>query len=343
MRITEELLRELALLEVNERTILSVYVDLRLGWERAEELFEREAARLEPALTNDEREFFQVSMEFFREFFVSERDEGFHGPGFAYFSDLGAGYSRGIELTTYPKALLAIDDQAIILPLALELDEFEPVGVIMADASGARILISAGNILDEGDSIRTKIHHLSKVGGWSQMRYQRRRDKQIGHFARDVADAADRIFRAEKVNRILMAGRDRILTSIEEELPKKWRDAIIDTIRWELNSSDNEFVRKIAPSLIEAERKQESEILGRFIGEYRRDGLAVAGAERTLAALRLGQVDILILDTDLDAELTEELTSLAEACSAYVEFIPAQNPTMSQFGGVGALLRYRTD
>ncbi|RKZ29618.1 hypothetical protein DRQ36_08095, partial [bacterium] len=129
--------------------------------------------------------------------------------------------------------------------------------------------------------------------------------------------------------------------AVETELAKRGREAIIDKISWDLDARDDEFVRKIAPILVEAERRQETALLERFIAEYRRKGLAVAGIENTISALKLGQVDTLIIEKDIEPELAEELSSLAETISAHVEFIPQGNDIIAKSGGVGALLRYK--
>lgn len=343
MRISKELLRELASLEQAGRTIVSAYLNLRLGWDKAEEELRTEIERLKPALTSEEAEFFDTSTEFIFDYFEKQRENNFAGPALAFFIDFGEGYSTGVELTIPHKTSVSADNQAIIMPLAMELDEYEPVGVIMADASGARISISSGSILDDIHAIDVKIHHLSKVGGWSQMRYQRRRDKQILHFAKDVAEAAVEIFREEKVNRILLAGRDRMVSAVEAELPQKWREMAVESIKWDLAVSDDEFMRKIAPALVRAEREQEEKILALFISEYRRGGLAKAGLNQVEKALELGQVDTLIVDSDLDSAILEELVSKAQTISAYVEFVPPRNAELTKLGGVGALLRYSLD
>jgi len=343
MYVSKELLRELASLEQTGRTIISAYINLRLGWDRAEEELREEIERLGPVLTSEEKEYFNTSVEFIFDYFEKQRESNFNGPAMAFFIDLGEGYSTGVELTIPHKTSVSADNQAIIMPLAMELDEFEPVGVIIADASGARISISAGKVIDDMHAIDVKIHHLSKVGGWSQMRYQRRRDKQILHFAKDVADAAVEIFSNQKVNRILLAGRDRILTAIESELPQKWRKMVVETIKWDLAVSDDEFILKIAPALVRAEREQEQQILARFLSEYRRGGLAKAGIIHVQKALELGQVDTLIVDQDIDSALLEELVSKAQTISAFVEFVPPRNAKLAKFGGVGALLRYSLD
>ncbi|RKZ28220.1 hypothetical protein DRQ36_10770, partial [bacterium] len=205
MFISEELLRKLSRLAETDRTVLSVYLDTSRGWEHAEKFIETETERLLPALDDNEREYVEVSLSFLSDYIKKKKSGGFDGPGIAFFADLGADFTGGIELTVPPEPLFAVDNEAHILQLALELDEYEPVGIIMADASGARILITAGKIIEDNESLRTKIHHLSKVGGWSQMRYQRRRDKQVKKFAQEVAGAADNIFRQIGIGRILMA------------------------------------------------------------------------------------------------------------------------------------------
>ncbi len=341
MKITEELLRDLARLAETDRSVLSSYIDLRTGWDKAESALEKRAKKLRPLLTDNEKEYFDVSLSLLQEYLDEKKSTGYDGYGLAYFADIGADYSAGIELNGAVEQLLAVDDEAIIAPLALQLDEYEPVGVIMADGSGARIFIVSGQRIDEEGSLKTKIHHLSKVGGWSQMRYQRRRDNEIGHFAKETVAAAEAIFQREGVKRIIFAGRDRILKAIEEELPKQWRDAKVDILKWDLDSPDDEFLSRVRPAIERAEREQEKRVLDRFVGELRRGGLAMAGAEAVLAALALGQVDTLILNFSVERELTEELTSLAEAMSAHVEFVPSGNDVLDSAGGVGALLRYK--
>jgi len=341
MHVTEELLRELAGLAQTERNVMSAYIPTRGDWDAVKDFVEKEKKRIMPLLTTAEVEYFDVSLSLMMDYIHKKSGKGYRGPGLAFFADIGADYTKGIELTIPQRGFIAIDDEAIILPLALELDEYEPVGVIMADAAGARVLIVAGKVIDDADSMRTKIHHLSKVGGWSQMRYQRRREKQVKHFAKDVAQAAAEAFNEAKVKRILLAGRERIILSVEEILPKHLREKIIARVPWDLDAADNQFIRKVAPIFEQAEREQEKRILERFLAELRRHELAVAGIDDTQKALEYGQVDTLLLDKSIDRELAERLASLAEAIDAHVEFIPPGNDLLKSVGGIGAMLRYK--
>jgi len=343
VHISEDLLRELASLAETDHTVLSAYIETDGNWDKVDALIEKENKRLMPLLNKNESEYFDVSLSLLRDYINGKSAKGYNGPGLAFFADIGADFTKGVELSVPPrKSFFALDDEAIIAPLALELDEYEPVGVIMADASGARILTVAGKVIDDAETIRAKIHHLCKVGGWSQMRYQRRRDKQVKHFSKEIAFAVDKIFTDDKIKRILLAGRDRILQSIENELSTKWRDAIIGRIAWDLDAADDEFIRKVAPIFESFEREQEKNIIEKFAAELRKNGLAIAGMENTKTALEYGQVDTLLIQNNIEQKLTEELTSLAEATSSHVEFVLSDSEILSRYEGIGAILRYKS-
>ena len=338
----EELLRELAQLADSERSILSAYLTLDQGWEKVERFVSQEVRKLTPLLEAQEKEYFQTSVSLLSEYIKDKKRSGFKGPGLAFFVDLGTDYMKGVELAMPVEPLLAVDKEAVIHPLALQHDEYEPVGVIMIDAQCARVLIVAGRSIDDMDRFCKKIHHLSKVGGWSQMRYQRRRLKQVKHFARDVVEKADAIFDEANVRRILIAGRDRMITVLEDELGQKWKNKVITKLRWDLDAEDKDFLEKARPILEQAERDEEKHLLQKLLAELRRDGLGVAGIGTTRDALKMAQVDTLIISKTLAFEVAEELTSRAKSTGASVEFVPGGNQVLEDLGGAGALLRYKT-
>ena len=339
--IGEELLRELARLADSERNILSVYLTLEQGWEKAKHYVEQVSKRLSPLLEPQENEYFGTSISLLYEYLKDKRRNGFKGPGLAFFVDLGTDYMKGVELSMPPEPLLVVDKEAIIHPLALQYDEYEPIGVIMIDAHCTRVLVVAGRSIDDMERFCKKIHHLSKVGGWSQMRYQRRRLKQVKHFAKDVVEKADAIFSEASVRRILIAGRDRMVNALENELGQKWKDRIITKLRWDLDAADTDFLKKIRPILEKAERDEERELLQKLVTEIRMGGLGVAGIAETREALQMAQVDTLIISKALPFSESEELTSLAKSTGADVEFVPQENKVLNSLGGVGALLRYK--
>ncbi len=341
MRASEDVLRDLAGLAETDRSILSAYLDIRGGWHATKAFVEGESQRLRPLLSEEEKDDLETSVSFMWDYLNEKKAGRFSDPGIAFFADLGRDYARGVELYASPEPLLAIDQEAIIYPLALQLDEYEPIGVIMVDASCMRILVAAGEVIESKDSLCERIHHLSKVGGWSQMRYQRRRAEEVKHFTEEVLEEAKGVFDPAGVRRIVVAGRDRMITALERELPKEWKDRIVATIRWDLDTPDKDFLEKVRPYLEKTEREQEADVLSILIGGLRRGGLAAAGLEPTTRALDMGQVDTLLVSTGLAADAAENLIHRAEATGAHVEFVPQGNGVFEQLGGVGALLRYR--
>jgi hypothetical protein len=218
MKLTDDVVHELARLAQTDRTVLSAYLTLADGWRAAAAFIEKESSRLLPFLDQEERDYFEGSLSFLSDYIDGKKAAGYAGPGLAFFADLGADFTRGVELVMPPEPLLAVDDEAVIAPLALQLDDYQPVGVITVDAAGAKIYIAAGRVAEKEDALRGNIRPLSKAGGWSQMRYQRHRDKEVKDFAAEVAARAEEIFAAEGASRILLAGRDRMVAAVEEEL-----------------------------------------------------------------------------------------------------------------------------
>jgi peptide chain release factor subunit 1 len=341
MKVTRELLKRLSQLRETKRTVLSVYMDMTHGWDKVATFVEHETARLLPLLNTEEKDYFETSRSFLYDYLNEKKREQYNGPGSAFFADIGADYCQGVELPVAPVPLCIIDDEAYIHPLALVLDEYEPVGVIMVDASSARVLITAGQTIEGVSEYKERIHHLSKVGGWSQMRYQRRRAKQVQHFLQDVVDRATKIFKDAHVQRVLISGRNRMITSLEKMLPQEWQKRVIAVIRWDLDEANSDFMQKIKPVLAQREREEEEFRLEALTAELRRDGLAVAGLEATEQALKIGQVDTLFLLTSIEPELSEALTSHAQLTGAYVEFVPSADNILKKFGGVAALLRFK--
>ena len=341
MKLSEELLEKLSDLTENERTVLSVYLPFDGDSKQGKKMVREKVKKIYPALDDEEREYLDVSLEEFEKYLDRVASQKDTPPGVAYFADLEQGFAEGVELPSNPDFLVSVDKVPILLPLIIQFDEFEPVGVIVADSSEAKIFITAGEIIETKTEFSVKIHHLSKVGGWSQMRYQRRRDKQVKEFAKDVANAAEKIFSAENIKRIFLAGRREILVEIERALPQKLRDAIVDFVPWDLDEPDRKLLDRLSPIITEFERNQERNLLKRFVAEIRRDGLAAAGLEDTRRALKNGQVEILLLSANLDPQTAENLVRQAERTSSYVEYFPPHTEILAQYGGVGAILRYK--
>ena len=129
-------------------------------------------------------------------------------------------FLRAIPLTAPVGDLVWVDSSPYIRPLAELQEEYENVAVVVADNRKARVfLVSAGAAGDE-EVIKGNVKNHVKVGGWSQQRYERRRDKQLVLYAREIVDALAELDRQEDFRRILLVGGREILRILHENLPQ---------------------------------------------------------------------------------------------------------------------------
>jgi stalled ribosome rescue protein Dom34 len=175
------------------------------------------------------------------------------------------------------------------------------------------------------------------------MRYQRRREGDIRRAADELADKAVAAFEDEGVRRVVLAGREEMMVAVEERLPKRWRDRIVDRVDWDLQGSPAALAERARDVSQKAERQQERLALDRLRAELRRGGLATSGVEHTARALRWGAVDVLLVGPTCTPDTREELVSAAVTTSAAVEAVPGQGSILDGLEGVAALLRFPVD
>jgi len=334
------LLRSAAELEGDGRTVLSLYLDLADGWEPAWAWARRRLDGIAAGLTVDEREALEVSVELIEERSGDLTAVDDTPPGLVAFVSLDDGKLVSLALPVAPRPLAAVDEEAVVWQLALQLDEYEPVGVIAVDGSEARVLVAAGRIVEEHDTTDPDVRHLTKAGGWSQMRYQRRRDEDIRRAADEVVDSAAEVFSEAGVERVLLAGREEMRLAVEERLPREWRERIVDRIDWDLDADLDDLLEEAADASRQAERAEEERLVGRLRAELRRGGLAVAGIDDTRRALEWGAVETLFVGPTSDGPIREELVAAAITTSAAVEAVPLEGTLLDRSEGVAALLRF---
>lgn len=317
----------------------------------ARESFDRDAERIQQYLHND----VQPSTN-----------------GIAIFACAGAGEFFEAAQLEVPirEHQLYVDHQPHVYSLARLLDQYQRYAVLLADTNAARIFVfGTGERLNTEQIQNTKISH-TKVGGWSQSRYQRHVKNYHLHHAKEVVDALHRVVEQDKIERLILAGDEVIIPVLRDQMPAQLRDKVIDVLRLDMSTPEHEIVQAALGALREQDAKDDEEKVKRLLNEFRAGGLAVVGARDTLAALTQGQVDELVIsatidkvqvkdeeadallmarapdgavnngDTSLLVIMADELVTQARQSSAHVTFI--ENPALlADVGGVGARLRYR--
>lgn len=264
---------------------------------------------------------------------------------------------------------LFVYDRPHLYPLALLLDQYPKYAVVLADTNSAKIFVFAlGRAVKrkELQNVKTK---RTQIGGWSQMRYQRHTENYHLHHAKEVIDVLERLVRDEKIDYVMLAGgQETIIPLLREQMSKDLSNKVIDVLTLGIDTPEHELLEESLNAYRRHDSLSDLEKVDQLVGEYRGDGLAVAGVPQTLAALSNGQVEELLISSaadtllfdksevekvltvygsDLDTatldqrivadELVRRATQLSSARVTFIE----DASLLKSVGGVGALIRYR--
>ena len=357
-------LRELSELHGPERAFVSFYGSPA----RAEAVLSNRGTKLRRLLEDSpvEAEHFEENLRLLHQA-IEEQDH--KAPGLCVFACWALDFVRGYALPVEVPELLRVDAAPYIRPLAELQDERENFLIVAANNTRTRIVHVTSAEAHEGERIKGDIKNAVKKGGWSQQRYARRRDKQLHHYAKEVADVLGDLCRRESFDRIVLLGSRETLREIEEALPTAVAGKVVGSRPVDLHAGENALLDEAYDLYFDEERDSEVRLWDRIKAEYLRGGLAVAGPEDVLDAARQGRVEAMIVTRDTRIEgrqcrsceqvsagppaacpscgsdalfpvdLVDALVRQLELTSAETEFSD-RIEGLTQLGEVAALLRY---
>ena len=292
--------------------------------------------------------------------------------GIAIFACFGAGeFFETIQLDApIENNRLYVYDQPHLYPLARLMDQYPRYAVLVANTNSARVFVFGRGTKLNSEEIKNKKTNRTKVGGWSQMRYQRHLANYHLHHAKEAVEVLERVVREDKAEHVILAGDEVIIPLLREQMPSQLAEKVIDVVSLDINTPEHEIFQTSMESLREHDSQTDAEKVSRLLDEYRGNGLAVVGVANTLTALSNGQADDLLISAapgeisydegkvkevlaaysagegapDIDISeprlVADELVKRAQASSATVTFIEDAS-LLADVGGVGATLRYR--
>jgi peptide chain release factor subunit 1 len=378
----EQIIDQLAAFEPVELPVLSLYLNAQAN-ERGRQDFERflrkeftERARTFAA-HSPERESFERDVERINEYL---RDEVLpESNGVAVFACAGADDFFQAVQTAAPieNHRLYIYNQPHLYPLARLMDQYPRYAVLVADTNRARLFVFGRGKALSADEITNVKTRGAKVGGWSQMRYQRHLEQYHLQHAKEVAEQLEQIVREDNIQHIILAGDEVIIPLLKEQFPKAVEEKVVDVLSLDINAPEHEILAESLEAMREHDAESDAEKVEQLINEYRAGGLAVVGSTDTLEALAMGQVEELVIAAqqqnvegdredvailsdaevaepvvagddggtvaNLDADsviVTADLVARARQTSARITFIEDAS-LLEEFGGCGAFLRYR--
>jgi len=267
-----------------------------------------------------------------------------------------------------PEHRLYVYHQPHLYPLARLNDQFPRYAALVVDTNAARLFVfGLAQQFSEERVQNTKVSRTS-VGGWSQSRYQRHTENYHLHHAKEVVDVLERVVREEQIDRIVLAGDEVIIPLLREQMPQALAAKVVDVVRLDITTPEHEVLQATLEVVQEQDAQDAAHKVERLLDEYRADGLAVIGVHNTLQALVNGQVDEVLISTDLEQyraglenvgmplaplvpntdanemtrliKVADQLVTKAHQTGATVTFIE-DGMLLADVGGAGAFLRYR--
>jgi len=212
-------LKKLAEMPTAERAFLSVYLAGPHSVDELEKKFERIRRLLRTGGTEkDEKEYFDDNVRLVTEYL--DRCPLKTG-ALCIFSCQVFDVFRTIPLSEHVEDLIRIDSSPFIRPLAELSEGHATAAVVVADNKKSRIFVVSMAETGSEEVIKGNVKNHVKVGGWSQQRYERRRDNELHKYALEIVEALAKICSSEEINHILMVGMSADATTNSTSMPWK--------------------------------------------------------------------------------------------------------------------------
>src|SRR5205085_7507394 len=152
--------------------------------------------------------------------------------GIAIFACAGAGdFFEAIQLDApIENNRLYVYDQPHLYPLARLMDQYPRYAVLVANTNSARVFVFGRGAKLDSEEVKNRKTNRTKVGGWSQMRYQRHLANYHLHHAKEVVEVLERVVRDERAEHVILAGDDVIIPLLREQMPAPLGEKVIDVM-----------------------------------------------------------------------------------------------------------------
>ncbi|HMB91649.1 MAG TPA: VLRF1 family aeRF1-type release factor [Rhodothermales bacterium] len=346
-----------------ERAFLSVY----LSGPDARNTLDHRIRKVRALLQDDpvELEYFEENLKMVSAFL---EEHSFESTALCLFVCWAEEYLEAYPLEKTVPDLLWVDSSPYIRPLAELQDEYENFVVVAVDNSDAYVYFVTSAVPDDEERVKGDVKNHVKVGGWSQKRYQRRREKELHHYAKEIAEVLGELHKQSDFDRIFLLGTEETIVELKEVLPPPIAEKVAGTAPVDLNDEDALWNRAFG-LFTDQERADEENLWELIKGEYLREGRAATGVDEVLKAAAVGRVEHMIVTRDAKVpgircracenlsagalescpvcgskdvfteDLINELVELLETSGGATEFSDPL-PGLTEAGDVAALLRY---
>ena len=387
MKITN-LIEKLGSMEPDGTPFFSIYLNAEPG-QNGRDLFpiwlKNPLSEQEQKYKEDETELgrFNATAERINAFVENEADSAANG--IAIFTKMGdPDFFEVVQLdVAFPESKFFSLDRPHIFPLARAVNENPRYAVLWADKNKADIYVFGGetrirsdvDVESKVESIQNEVTQAAQAGGWSQQRFARRREKFHLEHAKEVVAELEEVMKKYNVEHFVICGdEETILPVIKPELSKAMEEKLIGSFSMSQYDSAEEIHEKSLEVVnIELATLQQQKIEQLNDAAKSSAKMGTLGVEDTLRALANGQVEELILASNIDtfdyskkkvkkilkeyepgddtapadaasaigdaAQIADQLIVRAINTAARITFIKDES-MLEEAGGVGAILRF---
>lgn len=267
---------------------------------------------------------------------------------------------------------LRVGTRADVLPLARSAQDMDIALVAVVETDETRIFeLTMGGTT--ADVVTGDVPDRVQRGGWRQLRIQKHIAHQIQHHHRDAARDLTARFDAVaalrgRPPRVVLGGRDPMLSSLERSLPERVLAAATRAAHIDPQAAADELLDHVRLALSEALERTDRELLV-TVKDEAAAGRGAVGVEPVLAAINAGRAREVLLDPGFDASgstctrcdlltdsvrqecpacggtaepvgLADEIARRAVLAAAPVHIIERDGAATADWTGIAALLRY---
>lgn len=280
-------LRSLAEIRGNGRDVVSAYFDADEG---LKSLATRERA-IHDMLADDplEVENFERSMETMRALLAEHAV--YDAKSICFYCSEILDLAHGYPISMDVRPQLVVGPSPYIRPLAELQDDYETFLIVACDNDRTRIFSVTNETAEVEQAVKGGIKNHVRKGGWSQQRYERRRDEQLARYGKDIADELSELIRNYNIARLVLIGSDETMRAIEEQMPDQMVELIVGRESFDLHRPEDELLEKAYESYFDEGRQIEKDVWQRIKNEALGGGRAVTGAGETFEAAKVGRVE----------------------------------------------------
>jgi peptide subunit release factor 1 (eRF1) len=267
---------------------------------------------------------------------------------------------------------ITVDSKPNIYHLVELRDNYDRYVIFHVTETSTRIIgVNLGSVTDQIWKARPELRR--RAGrGWARDHFQDHQRQRSNQFIHDQFQSLARVMAKGGYGHLLLAGSMRALALVRRALPKSLAAKLVDVLPASTNDRVSDVVASSLCRFLKYEELQSQAIAERLAGQVCTRGLAVAGTEATIQALKSGQVDVLVIAKNYDlgdvwecrrcgrietrsikpdacpacrnrilqrVQVRSELVRLAGRLGCSVEVVEHSDALMN-LGGVGCLLRF---